>query len=88
MGNIGGSIILSFLTAFIYLRYNELDLMSQMTSTNLGKYGINAIAMSSAIQESFLVLFILSSFTIISAFFIYGRLPRVSREFKDRSPQP
>ena len=88
MGNIGGSIILSFLTAFIYLRYNELDLMSQMTSTNLGKYGINAIAMSSAIQESFLVLVILSSFTIISAFFIYGRLPRVSREFKDRSPQP
>ena len=88
MGNIGGSIILSFLTAFIYLRYNELDLMSHMTSTNLGKYGINAIAMSSAIQESFLVLFILSSFTIISAFFIYGRLPHVSREFKDRSPQP
>ena len=86
MGNLGGSIILSFLTAFIYLRYNELDLMSHMTSTNLGKYGINAIAMSSAIQESFLVLFILSSFTIISAFFIYGRLPHVSREFKDSPP--
>ena len=88
MGNIGGSIILSILTAFIYSRYKELDLMSHVTSTNPGKYGINAIAMSSAIQESFIILFILSLFTIISAFFIYGRLPHTSREFKDKTQQP
>jgi MFS family permease len=88
MGNIGGSIILSILTAFIYFRYNELDLVSHVTSTNLGKYGIDVTAMSSAIQESFFILFILSLFTIISAFFIYGRLPHISREFKDRTQKP
>ena len=88
MGNMGGSIILSILTAFIYSRYKELDLMSHVTSTNPGKYGINAIAMSSAVQESFLILFILSLFTIISAFFIYGHLPHMSREFKDRTQKP
>ena len=82
MGNIGGSSILSVLTAFVYSRYKELDLMSQVISTTSSKYGINAIAMSSAIQESFYILFILSSFTIISAFFIYGRLPHMSRELK------
>ncbi|MGC8516209.1 MAG: MFS transporter [Thermoplasmata archaeon] len=85
MGNIGGSIILSILTAFIYVRYKELDLMNRAISTNSGRYGINAIAMSSAIQESFIILFILSLFTIISAFFIYGRLPHMSREFKDKT---
>ena len=88
MGNMGGSIILSILTVFIYSRYKELYLISHVTSTNPGKYGINAIAMSSAIQESFLILFILSLFTIISAFFIYGRLPHISREFKDRTQKP
>jgi hypothetical protein len=40
--------------------------------------------MSSAIRESLFILFILSLFTIISAFFIYGRLPHMSRKFKDR----
>ena len=84
MGNIGGSIILSSLTAFIYARYKELDLMSHVTSTNSDRYGIDPIAMSSAIQESFIILFILSLFTIISAFFIFGRLPHMSRESKDR----
>jgi len=84
MGNIGGSIILSILTAFIYVRYKELYLMDHAISTNSDRYGINAIAMSSAIQESFIILLILSLFTIISAFFIYGHLPHMSREFKDK----
>lgn len=88
MGNIGGGIILSILTAFVYSRYKELDLMKHVTSTNSGKYVINAIAMSSAIQESFLILFILSLITIVLAFFIYGRLPLMTHEFEDRTKHP
>ncbi len=88
MGNIGGSIILSILTAFIYFRYSALDLTNHVTSTNLGKYGIDVTAMSSAIQESFFILFILSLFTIISSFFIYGHLPHTTRELEKTTQQP
>ena len=66
MSNMGGSIILSILTVFTYSRYKELYLISHVTSTNSGKYGINAIAMSSAIQESFLILFIIKSLKILA----------------------
>ena len=75
MGNIGGSVILSALTVFLYLKYESLNSMSTIGSVKLNQYGVNELAMSSAMHASFLVLLILSLVALISAFFIEGHLP-------------
>ncbi|MHB8562293.1 MAG: MFS transporter, partial [Thermoplasmataceae archaeon] len=77
MGNIGGSVILSALTVFLYLKYESLNSMSTIGSVKLNQYGVNELAMSSAMHASFLVLLILSLVALISAFFIEGHLPVV-----------
>lgn len=77
MGNIGGSVILSTLTVFLYLKYESLNSMSTIGSVKLNQYGVNELAMSSAMHASFLVLLILSLVALISAFFIEGHLPVV-----------
>ncbi|MCL4310826.1 MAG: hypothetical protein M1462_00120, partial [Candidatus Thermoplasmatota archaeon] len=77
MGNIGGSVILSTLTVFLYLKYKSLNSISTIRSVKLNQYGINEIAMSSAMSESFFILLILSLVALICAFFIEGHLPVV-----------
>ena len=77
MGNIGGSVILSTLTVFLYLKYKSLNSISTIRSVKLNQYGINEIAMSSAMSESFFILLILSLVAVICAFFIEGHLPVV-----------
>ncbi|MCL4350330.1 MAG: hypothetical protein M1414_03215 [Candidatus Thermoplasmatota archaeon] len=65
MGSLGGAIILSLTTLLVDVSFrSQVALGDSLPSS-----------MSFAIREAFLVLFIVSLVSVISSFFMTGRLP-------------